>query len=245
VDHLTLLKEWIKAKPGSPTAAITLASAYVGFAWSARGDGFANTVEDKNLLLFEDRLKTAKEILDARKNNPGCPRWYSVMQVVGLGQKWNRSSYEALYEDAIAFEPTWYEYYQRKAVYLLPRWYGQDGEARAYIDSLSRRAGATDNAMVYFLTNEYASAYDEAVAADTVSSYPLLKDGFETLRKSYGVTGNDVHFVFSKARQMSDAALVQELLPQVESDSDFSGPLTKEKFERIAKAVEELKARAH
>lgn len=52
----------------------------------------------------------------------------SVTARVALGQGWDRESYERLFSEATAFEPSYPAYYQEKAAYLLPRWHGRAGE---------------------------------------------------------------------------------------------------------------------
>jgi hypothetical protein len=78
-EHFRLLGRWRKQNPQSITAQIALAKSYVSYAWDARGDGFADSVSDSGWRLFEQRLKTAKSILDEAASMPTkCPESYVV-----------------------------------------------------------------------------------------------------------------------------------------------------------------------
>jgi hypothetical protein len=45
-SHLNVIRKCIAARPGSAAAHIALADVYANYAWSARGDGYANAVSD-------------------------------------------------------------------------------------------------------------------------------------------------------------------------------------------------------
>ena len=125
--HIGLLRQWTEQKPESITAKVALASSYIAFGWHARGGGFANTVSPEGGRLFSERLSRGKDILMSVDRSQVCPNWYSEMQKIALGQGWDKESYENLFREAVAYEPTWYEYYKQKAFVLLPRWLGQSG----------------------------------------------------------------------------------------------------------------------
>jgi hypothetical protein len=54
------LNKWIAAKPESAAARISLAQAYMGYAWRARGNGYASSVTNKDWDLFRERVGLAK-----------------------------------------------------------------------------------------------------------------------------------------------------------------------------------------
>ena len=121
------LKAWVTAKPGSVTAQIALADAYVNYGWFARGTGLANTVTPAQWQLFEQRAALARAVLKkASQLNEKCPYWYEAMQHVAQAQGWNKSEARDLMEQAVTFEPSYYHAYREYARYLDPRWYGSD-----------------------------------------------------------------------------------------------------------------------
>ena len=62
------------------------------------------------------------------------------MHTVALGQGWRRNEYDALYKKAVEGEATYYEFYFRKAYYLLPRWYGKPGEWERFAEEAAKEA---------------------------------------------------------------------------------------------------------
>lgn len=220
-QHLSLLQQWAQAKPDSQTAKVALAASYVSFAWNARGTGYANTVSPENWKLFDMRLARAKEILLSARGPKVCPRWYSEMLAIALGQSWDRESYEKLFIEAIKNEPTWYEYYTQKLVALLPQWSLQPEASNAYIDSFALEQDDADNAIIYFLLEESTTYYDRDRAAKPVANYPAFKKGFLNLKKTYGVTAEDVNWACAKAVQAGDSSFAAELFPTLKGDPNL------------------------
>lgn len=239
-EHIELLKKWTEAKPSSLTAKVALAEGYVSFAWKARGNGFANTVSDQNWDLFNERLARGRDILFSARGQRVCPMWYSVMQQIAQGEGWDNAAYERLFTDAVQHEPTWYQYYKLKAIFLLPRWHGKPGELETYINGLSLRTGRTDNAMLYFLVNEYAARYDQNEKLKHGSSYELTKQGFLDLQKAYGATVQDVNWACFKALQSNDRSFARELFAELKDNADLYVWGSKETFD-AAKSFAELK----
>jgi hypothetical protein len=93
------LNHWIAAKPQSAAARISLAEAYMGYAWRARGGGYASSVTDRGWELFGERVAMASNVLaDAAKLKEKCPYWYEVMQTVALAQGWDKAETRELME---------------------------------------------------------------------------------------------------------------------------------------------------
>src|SRR6266404_4579061 len=115
------LDGWVKARPESITARVTLALAYLDYAHDARGSGYANTVSESGWKLFEERTAEARRILkQASRLATKCPEWYVAMQVVSVNQGWSVIESRTLFEKANKFEPEYYTYERDLAYYLLP-----------------------------------------------------------------------------------------------------------------------------
>jgi hypothetical protein len=56
------------------------------------------------------------------------PGWFDAMMTVAMGLGVTREGYERLFREAVAAQPGYTAFYLHKAYYLLPRWYGQEGE---------------------------------------------------------------------------------------------------------------------
>ena len=50
--------------------------------------------------------------------------------------------YQRLYNEAIKFEPDYFDYYKSGLYYLLPQWYGEEGEREPFQpEALARQSG--------------------------------------------------------------------------------------------------------
>ncbi len=240
-SHIELLRLWVNEKPNSPTAQVALASGYLNFAWDIRGDGFADSVKQEHWPIFFERLSQAQAVLATSGNSPRCPKWYSIMQGIAVGAaQWDRSKYDRLYAEAIAFEPTWFEYHQQYAIYILQRWHGKPGEVETYLESLAVNPKVENNAIVYFLTRKHIDSFDKSLKHPN-GSYANLKQGFLALRKLYGVTAEDQNYIFQKAKQSSDLALMQEISVETQGKVGSNSPLNKAQFDEAVRAFQAAK----
>lgn len=144
--RLDRLNEWVKTRPQSITARVALAECLVGYAFHGRSGNYSNNVDEYQRRLFFDRLKMAADVLlKARTLKQKCPGWWASIQRVALGLEMDRSEYENLFNEAVAFEPKYNAFYYRKAWHLLPRWFGEEGEwerfARTAADYLGGKEG--------------------------------------------------------------------------------------------------------
>ena len=232
-QHLERLKQWAAAKPNSVTAKVALAQCYVAFAWRARGEGYANTVSQENWVRFYERLHEAYKALVTADDQGQqlCPKWYSVMQQIALGQGWQRETYEKLYADAVKHEPTWYDSYKQKVIYLLPQWHGKPGELAEYVNSLAENRNGTHSALVYFLINESAGMADSNQKLMPAVHYDVLKKGFLELQKTHGANIRDTNWACYKAVLANDRLFARELFGQLKDNADLNIWDTKQIFD--------------
>jgi hypothetical protein len=150
-EHLEHAQGWVAAKPKSITARVALAESYASYAWYARGESTSDTVTGSGWKLFGQRLDKAKEILDeASSLEQKFPEWYAVMQEVALGQGWDRARETALFERAIAFDPSYYQFYRNHALFLAPQWNGGEGESAQFAQTMADRVGGKQGDLLYF-----------------------------------------------------------------------------------------------
>src|SRR5436190_14907624 len=148
--HIGLLSKWRSAQPRSITAAIALADAWTGYAWKARGTGYADTVTDENFRVFRTRIKHAEDALnETNELTPKNPQWYCASIDLGRGQGWDRARVEALFRAAVALEPRYLHLYSAYARYLLPRWYGEQGDWERLADESAKTLGGREGSVVY------------------------------------------------------------------------------------------------
>ena len=188
IDYLTPLERWVEAKPTSVTARIALADAYVSYAWDARGQGLANTVTENGWQLFGERLQKAKQILDEASRLPEkCPDWYVVMQHIAQGQAWDMKDQTALFQRAVAFEPAYYSFYRVQAFLLLPRWYGEEGDASKFAMDMADRVKGKEGDVLYFqIAAKLSCACDEPEVSRM--SWDRIQRGFQASEELYGTS---------------------------------------------------------
>lgn len=211
------LKEWTEAKPESITAPVALARAYIGYAAEARGSGFADTVTETGWKLHDERTEQARQILiKAAKLKRRCPFWYQAMQNVAMSQGWEKSEAKALFDQAVAFEPDYYHYYREYINFLLPKWYGEDGEAEQFANEIAGRMTGDQGDFLYF---EMASAINcqcgnnEDHMANL--SWPRIKRGYEVLQRLYGTSNlKDNRFAYM-AFLAQDKSAAQEAFMRI------------------------------
>ena len=187
-NQLRLAQDWVTARPSSITAPVVLATAYIDYAWDARGTGTGDSVTGSGWRLFRERLTKAKSVLDAASSLHGkCPEWYLTMQDVALGLGWDRPAAMDLLKQAVAFEPEYYYYYRSMAYYLMPQWHGDDGDASKFAEESANRVGGDAGDILYFqIAEKIVCACNDPEYAHL--SWPRLQKGYGLLEKKYGVS---------------------------------------------------------
>jgi len=187
--HFARLQEWKKTIPESITARIALAQAWASYGFEARGEGYINSVSDENLHLFQERVDNARKELDeARPLNKNCPDWYVQMLRVGFAQGWSLSKYDSVFEEGFLIEPTYYLLQREKVQYLLPQWYGKEGDLGRFITENSARIDGVEGDIMYF---ELVSTMQAVFRSETTRmpglNWAKIKRGYDELKNQYGV----------------------------------------------------------
>src|SRR5262249_26437364 len=158
---------------------IALAKAYTQYAWKARGDGMSDTVSQNGWKLFADRLQKARETLEqAASLSTKDPEWYAAMQSVSLGESWDLKRSNALFEEAIKFEPVYDAFYRNQAVYLRPQWNGEKGDSAKVAEQGADRIGGSEGDILYFqVAKELVCTCDESEFNQM--SFARVQKGFD------------------------------------------------------------------
>lgn len=115
---LRIFEKWAQDKPASITARVAQANALVAYARRVRGDLSHNpsAAEQK---AFQEKLTAARLVLrEAKKLPEKCPYWWVVALRIGMAERWDRKTYDTVFQEAIQFEPECDEFYFQKAQYL-------------------------------------------------------------------------------------------------------------------------------
>jgi hypothetical protein len=188
-NRLAALSAWMKAKPKSVTAGVAYAHFLTDYAWKARGSDYADTVAQEGWKLFAQRLEQAATVLRTVEGfDEQCPHRWTVTLRIALGLSAEKPVFERLLGEALRSEPGNIAYYFRQAIYLLPRWFGDDGEWEASLTKAADRIGGDDGDLVYarvvWLMHEYSVARTNLFKECRIS--PLRVDkGFEILLKRF------------------------------------------------------------
>jgi hypothetical protein len=182
------IQEWITAKPESPTARIAMARFLRDFAWEARGCGWASTVSDTGWKSFSDRLNQGWDVLNEAKNlKEQCPVYWSTKLGIALGLQLDKAQFNTIFNQAIEAEPDFQYYYRTRAVYLLPRWYGEEGEWEKDLAQSADRIGSEKGDLVYarvvWSTHHYGEFID--VFEKNTISWDRVDRGFEVILKQF------------------------------------------------------------
>jgi hypothetical protein len=231
-SHMERLKRWIAFRPDSSTPRVALAQAYLRFAWKARGGGYADTVTPEGWNLFRERVQKAKENLEAAKSFPTKdPQWFLAMQTVALAQQWNNKQVEKLLEEAYAFEPGYYYYYDSYANFLLPKWSGKPGDSEEFAQTIADRIGGSEGDFVYFrvaLSLNCCKAHEQAPAL----SWDRVKQGFASLEELYGSTNYQRNAIAYMAVRQEDKDFAQQLFARIGDNWNQRVWRSKAKFDR-------------
>jgi hypothetical protein len=186
----TTAKKWVAAYPSSGTARIALANIYSGYAGLARGSGHADSVSDANWKLFYSRVAQAKQVLlEAAAMKDKDAHWFDVMMQVSNGEGWDRTQERELFDQAVAFEPSYYHFYRRYASYLLPQWYGQAGDVQAFGEEVAAHRPEPESSIFYFEIVGTLSCYcTKGMDALSQTSWARTKQGYANMQRLFGTS---------------------------------------------------------
>ena len=182
------IRSWIRDKPGSVTARVAMGAVLVDYAWQARGSGWAGSVSDEGWRSMSERLQEAAQILgETRGLQEKCPVYWSTLQRVAAGLQLDKTHYTALFEKTVKAYPDYENYFNLRAYYLLPRWYGGPGELERDLEQSADRIGGDEGDMVYaqvvWNVHEYGTTTN--VFAENQFSWPRTSRGFDAILKNF------------------------------------------------------------
>lgn len=179
---LSKFDAWQKKYPGSITEPVARAATLVGYAWQARGTGWSSEVSAEGWKSFDPMVQEARTVLETAAKKPRrCPQWDAAMQTVALGQGWKRADYDRLFEEAVAREPTYYDYYLRKGYYLTPRWYGQPGEWERFAEEASQKYDPSEGLTLYVRIAWFNDMLFGNLFKESRIEWPKMREGFRDI----------------------------------------------------------------
>ncbi|HEX5732618.1 MAG TPA: hypothetical protein VF131_07265 [Blastocatellia bacterium] len=222
-QRMEQLSKWIDMHPYSVTARTALGEALTGYAWKARGDGYADTVTKEGWRLFKARLIQAELVMyEAGKLAEKCPHSYCVRQDIALGQGWELTRYEQLFEEATELEPSYIHFYSNKGRYLMPRWFGEEGDWERFADETASRFGGKEGSMLYsHIAWQISKNYRGAdFFNETKASWPRIRQGFIDREELYGASNRILNAFCKLAGYAGDRILARSLFVRIGDNCD-------------------------
>lgn len=185
-DHFSHLEQWkhVGSNPLTPTLA--MAQSYIAYAWVARGPGYSDSVSSLGWELFTQRLAQARKLLDeVAGQRDSDPAWYHNRLDLARLDDTSPDQERALFESAIALDPTYRPFYRLHAFYLQPKWSGQPGDVSRFADEMYNRLGPVEGPIEYF-TIAAAIACGCKEAKQNTFSLRRMKEGYAALVQNYG-----------------------------------------------------------
>jgi hypothetical protein len=236
IQFIQSVENWVRQKPESVTAKIALAETYDGYAWKARGGGWATKVTQKGYQLMQERLAVAGRIINEAKLLPQkCPGWYGTALGLGLGTQMPRKDYDSLFAEAVRSVPEYDAIYDYTAYYLLPRWYGQPGEWESFAGTMTQRSDIPNAKEIFAKIVLYLHSMGcfESEFSSSLQSSALLKESFLALGKHYPHS-LEINSVFCLASvKMYDYKQIREQLKLIGGRFDPACWQSPEKFHEV------------
>jgi hypothetical protein len=215
VAEFKLLNEWVARRPGSITAKVALADAYVNYGWDARGPGFSDTVSDSGWKIFRSRSAKAEQILQqAAKPSINDPEWYLTMQSVAQAQGWDPEANKKLFDQAVQFEPTYYYYYRMYSDSILPKWGGEPGELARFLQETADTIGGDAGDSIYFRVAGY-----EVCGCQTDRnlnlSWARIQKGFAAIDRETGSSLDNYNIMAHLAISFDDGVTANKMFVKI------------------------------
>jgi hypothetical protein len=236
--HFDKLERWKSREPDSITVYPALAGAYTAYAGIGRGEGYADSVTDEGWRLYAERNAKALEILqEGAKLRSKCPQWYAVMQEL-INADGDQAAELVNFKQAIAAEPLYYTFYRQRAIYLLPKWNGEEGDVERFADEIANQVGGAEGSIIYF---EIAAEISRQCNCDTQLkglSWPRIQAGHTAMEQKYGVSLMKLNQFARIAIQLQDAEVAAKTFEQIGNNWAQDSWGTREYFDRCRRWAE-------
>lgn len=228
--------DWRRRVGGSVFADLVEVMAFNAWAYSARGQGFADTVSKQNWAIFTYRTEMAAaalaEVANRATNNP---LWYTLSLEVGLHQSQDKEQLRAIFDRGVKIAPHYEPLYRDMLRILMPRWSGSYEEVDNFINQVYAQTASVRGYERYAaLYSAYArmEGDDLDLFHDTPAFWSGMKMGFYGLAKRYPRSDAVLNGFASFACRAGDKAEYNRLT--IELKTRFSSSAWSTKYSKDA-----------
>lgn len=183
------IRKWEAQFPTSLTARIVHVRYLSDYAWLARGHLYAGSVSQQAWAIYGSRLSQAFDVLkEAHRLGGRSPMLLLTDLDVAIGQGWDPGLTSRVYQGGRDLEPEFWYDEVRMALFLLPRWYGKEGDWEAFAES-ELRSGSGLGAEAYARVVTSLVNYYKNIFGDTHARWPVVKEGYKIMRGKYPDSG--------------------------------------------------------
>jgi hypothetical protein len=199
-------------------ATIAVGDAWILYAWHARGKGYSDTLTDKQIEVWRERLGRAERVVSELERVPiKPPQWYWTMIVLARAQGWSRERLDEVFDEAVASEPLYLHLYSAKAMYLLPRWHGEEGDWERFAETSAARLTGAEGSVVY---GHIAWQVSQLYAGDRFFkqnrvSWVKIRQGFIDRETLYGTNNNTLNAFALMAGNAADQPTTRNLMVRI------------------------------
>lgn len=231
-EHLAGLGTWAASDPNSVTARIALAGANLKYAERTRIDAnntpsdapHGRTDDDPWEVINQSTHVAEVALKEAADLGAKDPHWYFVQQEL------NRGGDKELLDKAVSLEPSYYPNYRLHALFLHPKWDGQEGAPEKFADEISAQIGGKEGLVAYFEVAETLSCGPSSITKPKLS-WEKIQLGYAALEELYGTSMIKLNQYACLAVLQNDMTLAQQLFARIGDDWDESTWKTKKYFD--------------
>ena len=224
-NRLQVLEQWSAAFPKSLSARIALANWRLGYAWKARGGGWAYTVTPQGAAIVDASSAAAAQVLGAVPAGTVIddPVYYDDWIEVCLLEGRSKEEMFGYFNKGIAIAKEYEALYLSAANYLTERWYGEHGEREAWMKTWADGFPGEKGDILYaFMLSSDARYLGESVFKLPVD-YNRAKGGLQNrIAEDDPAWVHDENVLCYLAVVKDDGGLARKLLLDLEGIADYA-----------------------
>ena len=209
-----LAEEWVKERPTSRAARLTVVAAMVDVGWFVRGNGSALSLSKEQWAGFRQSLGQADAYLRFYKTSLSLdPEWYVLMMHIQMNFT-DQNGFKQYADEALARFPHYYPIHWSIMDEVQPQWGGTVEWAKYWLDRIDHVNSPASYTWAYWYL------FDKGYPHMFPEDWPRMKAGLEEIVAAYPTRGNlNTYGLF--ACVANDMPKLRELFGRIGNDVDF------------------------